>query len=85
MIQDNFKYFEFIKSESFSSEVAYLKAKKQQLNYFTGIRMLRSVYNLSLPKAKSIIIIADNKTQNTDESSFDILNRHQRNLMLPQN
>jgi hypothetical protein len=81
MIQNKFKYFEFIKSEGFSSEVVYLEAKKQQLNYFTCIRMLRSVYNLSLPEAKTIIITADNKIQNTDESSFDILNRHQRNLI----
>jgi len=29
MIQDNFKYFEFLKSEKFSPEVAYLEAKKQ--------------------------------------------------------
>ncbi|GEM_PF-2500271 len=35
MIQNNFKYFEFLKSEKISPEVAYLEAKKQRLNTFT--------------------------------------------------
>jgi len=81
MIQDNFKYFEFLKSENFSPEVAYIEAKKQCLDIFTCIRMLRAVYSLSLSEAKSTIIIADNKAKNPDTNPFDILNQEQRNLM----
>lgn len=79
MIQDDFKYFEFLKSEGFASEVTYLEAKKLRLDYFTCIRMLRAVYLLGLPEAKSITIIAED--QNHDESRSDILNRNQRNML----
>lgn len=81
MIQDNFKYFEFLKSEKIAPEVAYLEAKKQRLNTFTCIRMLRSIYGLSLSEAKSLIIMTDNKTQNTDKNAFDMINQQQRNLL----
>ncbi len=81
MIQDNFKYFEFLKSEFFSPEVAYIEANKQGLDFFACIRMLRFVYRLSLSEAKSTIIIADNKAKNQETNLFDILNQEQRKLM----
>jgi len=81
MIKDDFNDFKLLKSKGISAGEAYLEASKRQLGYFTCIRMLRSVYNLSLPEAKKITIIVDNRTQNVDESSADILERQQSNLL----
>jgi ribosomal protein L7/L12 len=59
MIKDDFKYFKFLKSEGYSSESAYAEAKKLRLDYFTSIRMLRSIYGLSLTEAKKVTFQAE--------------------------
>jgi len=52
MIKDDFNDFKLLKSTGISAGEAYLEASKRKLGYFTCIRMLRLVYNLSLPEAK---------------------------------
>ncbi len=88
-MKDDLKYFKFLKSEGDSSEAAYLEAQKLRLDYFTCIRMLRSVYGLSLTEAKKITIIADKQAQ-IDESQLDffdplhqseIIKQHQSEMM----
>jgi hypothetical protein len=59
MIKDDFKYFKFLKSEGYSSESAYTEAKKLRLDYFACIRMLRSIYGLSLTEAKKVTFQAE--------------------------
>jgi hypothetical protein len=71
MNQEDFKYFEFLKSEGFSSEKAYFEAKKLRYDYFTCIRMLRTVYHLSLSEAKNITLVADNKVQLPEDNLFN--------------
>jgi hypothetical protein len=71
MNQQDFKYFEFLKSEGFSSEKAYLEAKKLRYDYFTCIRMLRAVYHLNLSEAKNITLVADNKFQQPEGNLFN--------------
>jgi hypothetical protein len=88
-MKDDLKYFKFLKSEGDSSEAAYIEAQKLRLDYFTCIRMLRSVYGLSLTEAKKITIIADKQAQ-IDESQLDffdqqhqieIIKQHQSEMM----
>lgn len=59
MIKDDFKYFKFLKTEGYSSESAYIEAKKLRLDYFACIRMLRSIYGLSLTEAKKATFQAE--------------------------
>ena len=81
MNQEDFKYFEFLKSEGFSSEKAYLEAKKLRYDYFTGIRMLRTVYHLNLSEAKNITLVAENKLQQPENNLFNDIPTPQHNMV----
>ncbi|GEM_PF-1211494 len=81
MIQDNFSQFELLKTQGYSPEQAYLEAEQQGFDFFAKVRMLRAVYQLSLPEAKEVMIVAHHRPQNSGQNKADILNQYHQNLL----
>jgi hypothetical protein len=81
MTQDNFSHFESLKAQGYSPEQAYLEAEQQGLDFFAQIRMLRAVYQLSLPEAKEVMIVAHHQPQDSSQNKSDILNQYYHNLV----
>jgi hypothetical protein len=65
---DDFTKYASLRRDGTGAEDAYLIAKRDGLDLFGRIRMLRSVYGLSLESAKRISVEAD-----TGESYEDVL------------
>lgn len=70
---DDFSAYARLKIAGRSAEEAYAKAKKEGLDPFTCIRMLRSVYNLSLVEAKEVTVIVETKSSSLMEHEARLL------------
>jgi len=81
MIKDDFKYFKFLKSEGYSSESAYAESKTLRLDYFASIRMLRSIYGLSLTEAKKVTFQAEQYAYK-DANQLELIKSSSQNEMM---
>ncbi|NRA28031.1 MAG: hypothetical protein HRU10_12380 [Opitutales bacterium] len=66
-MSEDFSEFEIMKAANVSAEMAYLYSKKIGLDLFTQIRMLRSVYEMSIQEAKEVTIKASGTSKTLSE------------------
>lgn len=66
-MDDNFSEFEKLREKGIDPKLAYLYSKKVGLDPFAQIRMLRSVYNLSIEKAKEVTVTASGESASLSE------------------
>jgi hypothetical protein len=66
-MSDNFDEFIQMKAAGVGAKTAFLYAGKLGLDYFAQIRMLRSVFNLSLVEAKEVSVTADGSSLTLEE------------------
>lgn len=77
-----FEKFESLRFEKgLSAENAFILAEKMQIDFFTRIRVMRKLYNLTLAEAKKIAIIAKGRAHNSYRDANEIMEEYQNNLL----
>ncbi len=77
---DDFSAYARLKARGRSAEEAYAEATRKGLDPFACIRMLRSVYGLSLVQAKEVTVIIANDSSSLVEHQARLLPELKRAL-----
>ncbi len=75
------KFESLISEKGLSAEKAFILAEKMQIDFFTRIRMLRKLYNLSLAEAKKIAIISKEHARDSYRDVNEIMEDYHSNLI----
>jgi len=73
MINDHFEEYVRMRNEGLASKEAYRRAESSGLDGFARIRMLRSVFGLTLVEAKEVSMIADGQSSSLSEHQEKML------------
>ncbi len=75
------KFESLISEKGLSAENAFILAEKMQIDFFTRIRMLRKLYNLSLAEAKKIAIISKEHARHSYRNANEIMEDYHSNII----
>lgn len=72
-MNDRFEVYEEIRRGGGDAKQALLRAQSDGLDWTAQIRMLRTVYRLSLPEAKEVMVTADSSSGSLAEHQGKLL------------
>jgi hypothetical protein len=72
-MKDSFSEYEKLRTAAVDAKVACRHAKHNGLDQFTQIRMLRTVFGLTLVEAKEVSLMADGTSISLSESQKKLL------------
>lgn len=70
---DDFSEFERMKNDGVTPQISYLYSKKIGLDPFAQIRMLRTVYDLTIEGAKEVTVTASGESSTLSEHQEKLL------------